>query len=75
MIASSAAALREAPFGKVGQVAFEGLYLADEGQSNYTRWFGATGAARAATPPLLPERCGDPGGNPQPGGDLRRTDA
>ncbi|MBW2730866.1 MAG: hypothetical protein JRH20_00650, partial [Deltaproteobacteria bacterium] len=32
-----------APFGKVGKVATTGIYLADEGDGNYTRWHNATG--------------------------------
>jgi len=39
-----------APFGKSGTVAYTGLYLADEGDNNYSAWFGATGAADSETP-------------------------
>ncbi len=53
LVTASTADLREAPFGKAGQVAGDGRYLADEGQSSYTRWFGVTGAALAFSPPLI----------------------
>jgi MYXO-CTERM domain-containing protein len=43
----SAPAATAAPFGKAGKIAFSGLFLADEGESNYARWHGATGAALA----------------------------
>lgn len=42
-----------APFGKSGQVAFGGLYLADEGDGNHAAWHGATAAAVAASPAMV----------------------
>jgi glycosidase len=41
-----------APFAKAGTVAGKGLFLADEGENDFTKWFGATGQAIAATQPL-----------------------
>ncbi len=50
-----------APFGKAGTVATSaalsaggagGVFLADEGDNDFNRWFGATGEARSATEPL-----------------------
>ena len=44
--------LASAPFGKAGTVATDGIFLADEGQNDFNRWFGVTGQADHATEPL-----------------------
>jgi glycosidase len=41
-----------APFGKAGTVPTDGVFLADEGENDFTGWFGVTGEAVAATEPL-----------------------
>jgi MYXO-CTERM domain-containing protein len=41
-----------APFGKLGTVPTAGVFLADEGDNDFTSWFGVTGEAVAATEPL-----------------------
>ncbi|MFZ9888839.1 MAG: alpha-amylase family glycosyl hydrolase, partial [Myxococcota bacterium] len=41
-----------APFGKAGTVATDGIFLADEGENDFTRWFGVTGEAVAFTEAL-----------------------
>lgn len=41
-----------APFGKAGSVPTDGIFLGDEGENDFTRWFGVTGEAVAATEPL-----------------------
>ena len=41
-----------APFGKAGTVATAGIFLADEGENDFARWFGATGEAVGSTEPL-----------------------
>ncbi|MEW5852750.1 MAG: alpha-amylase family glycosyl hydrolase [Myxococcota bacterium] len=43
---------RGAPFGKSGQVAFGGRFIADEGDNDYSDWSGCTGQARSATVPV-----------------------
>ncbi len=46
-------ALSTAPLSKAGKVAFTGLFLADEGESNDARWYGATGAAVAKSAVMI----------------------
>jgi glycosidase len=43
---------RAAPFAKAGTVPTGGIFLGDEGENDFTRWFGVTGEAVAATEPL-----------------------
>jgi hypothetical protein len=51
-VTAAGAALRDAPFGKAGQVAFDGRHLADEGDGDYAAWFKVTGAAETRAPPM-----------------------
>ena len=46
-------ASKAAPLNKTGRVAYTGISLADEGDGNYVDWFGATGAALAASAPMI----------------------
>ncbi|MCC7073456.1 MAG: MYXO-CTERM sorting domain-containing protein [Deltaproteobacteria bacterium] len=41
-----------APFGKAGSVATDGIFLADEGENDFARWFGNTGEGQHGTEPL-----------------------
>ena len=41
-----------APFGKDGTVPTAGIFVADEGENDYTNWFGTTGQSRSATEAL-----------------------
>lgn len=41
-----------APFGKAGTVPTDGIFLADEGENDFTKWFGITGEGVAHTEPL-----------------------
>ncbi|MFZ5788726.1 MAG: alpha-amylase family glycosyl hydrolase [Acidobacteriota bacterium] len=51
LLASSATAPKlAAPFKKAGKAAFDGRFLADEGDGNFAGWFKVTGAAEAASP-------------------------
>ena len=50
LVTADSTTKRAAPFGKKGKVATTGLALADEGENNYSAWFGATGAADSETP-------------------------
>jgi hypothetical protein len=52
LVARDTSATQGAPFKKAGQVAYEGRFLADEGEGNFTGWFKVTGAAEAASPKM-----------------------
>jgi glycosidase len=41
-----------APFAKAGTVPTGGIFAADEGDNDFTKWFGVTGEAVSATEPL-----------------------
>jgi glycosidase len=41
-----------APFGKAGTVATAGLFVGDEGENDFVKWFGTTGESVAATQAL-----------------------
>lgn len=41
-----------APFGKAGTVPTGGIFLADEGENDFNKWFGSTGESVAFTEPL-----------------------
>jgi glycosidase len=41
-----------APFAKSGTVASTGIFVGDEGDNDFVRWFGTTGESVAATEPL-----------------------
>jgi MYXO-CTERM domain-containing protein len=41
-----------APFGKAGTVATAGLFVGDEGDNDFVKWFGTTGESVAATEPI-----------------------
>lgn len=41
-----------APFAKAGTVPTGGIFLADEGDNDFTKWFGVTGEAVPASEPL-----------------------
>jgi MYXO-CTERM domain-containing protein len=53
LVTADTSGSKAAPFGKAGTAAFTGLYLADEGDSNYARWHGATGAAVAKSASVI----------------------
>lgn len=41
-----------APFGKAGTVATGGLFVGDEGDNDFVKWFGTTGESVAVTEPI-----------------------
>jgi glycosidase len=41
-----------APFGKAGTVATAGIFVGDEGENDFVKWFGTTGESVASTPPV-----------------------
>ncbi|HEY1099952.1 MAG TPA: thrombospondin type 3 repeat-containing protein, partial [Myxococcota bacterium] len=41
-----------APFGKAGTVATRGLFVGDEGENDFVKWFGTTGESVAVTEPV-----------------------
>jgi len=52
VVTDNPALLSPAPFGKAGSVPGTGLFLGDEGENDFVRWFGVTGEARARTEPI-----------------------
>jgi MYXO-CTERM domain-containing protein len=52
VVADNPSLLSAAPFGKAGSVPGTGLFLADEGENDFVRWFGVTGQARGVTEPI-----------------------
>ncbi|MCP4504300.1 MAG: hypothetical protein GY822_30650 [Deltaproteobacteria bacterium] len=52
LVSDNLGRLSVAPFGKAGTVPTAGIFAADEGENDYSQFFGVTGQAMSATQPL-----------------------
>ncbi len=52
LVSDNTGRVAAAPFGKAGTVPTGGVFLADEGENDFTKWFGITGEGVAKTEPL-----------------------
>ncbi|MDP2345356.1 MAG: alpha-amylase family glycosyl hydrolase [Deltaproteobacteria bacterium] len=52
LVTDDAGRVVAAPFGKAGTVASGAIFLADEGENDFTRWFATTGESVAVTEPI-----------------------